>query len=111
MSFCSSGKLFWDLDDKSKVSYSLDVSSNNRRRDMSYNGDFKLGLPCRTFGVSGSVRYTDVFTIVSHVVCLLLMGKLLRPHSTVPCSVMFMALVELSPLAFVNVACALFHVV
>lgn len=48
---------------------------------------------------------------VSHVVCLLLMGKLLRPHSTVPCSVMFMALVELSPLAFINVACALFHVV
>ncbi|CAG5134991.1 unnamed protein product [Candidula unifasciata] len=56
----SSGKLFWDQDDKSKVSYSLDINTNNRRRDLSYSGDFKLGLPSRTFGLSGSVSNNDL---------------------------------------------------
>ncbi|XP_059142810.1 uncharacterized protein LOC131930369 isoform X2 [Physella acuta] len=47
----SSGKVYWSNDDSAKVSYTANIDSD----DESYKGQFKLGLPTRTLGLTGSL--------------------------------------------------------
>ncbi|GFN80182.1 microsomal triglyceride transfer protein large subunit [Plakobranchus ocellatus] len=53
----SSGKIYWDSDESSKLSYDMQVKDNSRRRKEVKEGHFTLGLPFRTLGLSGS--YSD----------------------------------------------------
>ncbi|XP_035827340.1 uncharacterized protein LOC101854594 [Aplysia californica] len=56
----SQGKLYWDDKDTSKVSYQLSLNDNSYRRNHAYDALFKLGLPFRTLGLTGSISDDDV---------------------------------------------------
>lgn len=53
----SSGNIYWDNDDASKVFYNLQMINNSRRRKEMIDSSFKLGLPSRTLGFTSSYRY------------------------------------------------------
>ncbi|GFO07586.1 apolipophorin [Plakobranchus ocellatus] len=50
----SSGKIHWDSDESSKLSYDMEVKDNSRRNEKIVEGFFNLGLPYQTLGLSGS---------------------------------------------------------